>query len=101
AATYLVGVSQRVQAEHLQPAPGGAAQPLQGLHSGGLARAVGAQDAEDLAPAYRERHILHRDCRPVRGVEILYRDDGVHTAHARDGRRPTASAKSGYLAVLR
>ena len=39
---------------------GGGQQAAQHFHRGGLAAAIGAKEAEDLAPAYAKRHMIHR-----------------------------------------
>ena len=48
-------------AEQLRPALGGRQQPGQHFHGGGLAAAVGAEEAEDLAAPDAETDMIHGD----------------------------------------
>src|SRR5690606_23868311 len=56
----------RVEPEHADRAAVAPPQPFDALHRGGLAGAVGAEDAEDLALRHGERH-------PVQNLQISVR----------------------------
>jgi hypothetical protein len=71
----LVAVASRVEPEHRHPAGVGDAEALDRLDGGGLARPVGAEDAEDLAPLDGKRDVMHRDAVAVSLVEVLDLDD--------------------------
>src|SRR5690606_21840450 len=78
------GVGLRVDAEHADRAAVGLAQPREALDGRGLARAVGAEDAEDLPGGDGEGHVLDGDLpgagplRPgVRLAEVADLDDGL------------------------
>ena len=58
-AVHLAAFAHGVQPHHAQLARRGCEQPAQHLHRGDLARAVGAQKAEDPALAHREAHVVH------------------------------------------
>ena len=70
-----VAVASRVEAEDGHLAAVGAAQAGHALDGGGLARAVRAEDAEDLALLDGERHVVDRDVRAVPLVEVCDLDD--------------------------
>src|SRR5207253_1310550 len=68
----------QAQDPHLAAVP--PAQPLHALHRGGLARAVRAQDAEDLTFVDVERDVVHDRLTPVLLGEPGHLDDGRHHA---------------------
>src|SRR5690606_32900992 len=78
-----VPVRHGVDAGHAEGAAVGDPQARHALHGGGLARAVRAEDAEDLAGLDLERHVIHRHVVLVALVEVPYLDD-VHAVDARD-----------------
>src|ERR1019366_1905412 len=55
----LVDVAEGIEAEHGDRAAVGRADPLDAFHGGGLARTVGADEAEDLAVADVEGDLIH------------------------------------------
>src|SRR6202000_1825149 len=83
----LVVVPLGVQAQHADPAPVRLAQGGDAFHRGGLAGAVGAEDAEDLTGLDRERHVVHGDLRPVFLVQSAHFDNW-HTAMVPAGPGP-------------
>ena len=70
-------VAHRIEPQHADDAAVGRAQPFDALHRGGLAGAVGADEAEDLALVDVEAHTVDRDGAAVGLAEILDADDGV------------------------
>ena len=73
----LVDVAKGIQAQHRDGAPIGLADALDALHGGGLAGAVRADQAKNLALVDVERHLVDRDGRPVGLANALDGDDGV------------------------
>jgi hypothetical protein len=61
AVLHLPGVLDDVQAQHRGSTSGGMRQPTQHADDGGLARPVGPQQAEDLAPGYLQVHPVDGD----------------------------------------
>jgi hypothetical protein len=72
-----------IQPQHPDRAPVGDPQPLDRLHGGGLAGAVGADDPEDLAPLDGERHVLDGHRAAAALVQVL----DAPRMPARPGRR--------------
>ena len=80
-----LAVAQR-RAEHQRLASARTRQPEQQLHHRGLARPVGAEEAEDLASRHRHRQRLHGD----RVAEALAQR---HRVDRRGGRRPSERSR--------
>ena len=70
-----------IEAEHGDGAAVGRRGPLHALHRRRLARAVGADQAEDLAVVHLERHVVHGDGAAVAFDEIADGDDGPGLTH--------------------
>src|SRR6185437_10666641 len=68
----LLGLCYRVEAQHPQPSVIGLAQPLNALHGGRLAGAVGADQADDLAGGDVEVKPVHYHPGPVRLAETSH-----------------------------
>jgi len=73
-----LGVAAGIQPEHSEPAAVAAAQALQDLHGGGLARSVRSQDAEDLPAPDVEGDLGDGNGPAVPLLEVFRGDDGVH-----------------------
>src|SRR5262249_36461192 len=78
----LMPVVQRVQAEDTDLPAVTLPQPFQAFDRGGLARAVRAQDPEDLPLVDVERDAVHDGLAPVTLGEPRYIDDCRHHALA-------------------
>jgi hypothetical protein len=93
----LGAVPPGIEPEHADLAAVRRAQPFDAFHGRGLARAVGAEDPEDLALVDGERDIVDRRRVPVALVQVLHVDDCWHTfsvATPAPGRHRTASQTS-------
>jgi hypothetical protein len=78
ALAQLGALAARIQAEHPHRTRIGAAEPLQALHRGGLARPVGPDDPKDLAGLHGERDAVHRHRRAVPLAQLGDLDDRRH-----------------------
>src|SRR5581483_11012222 len=72
---YLPGGVRHVEAEHVDRAPVGSQQAAADVDGRGLAGPVGPQQAEDLAPAYRDVEVLERH-QPAVGGPYAREGDG-------------------------
>ena len=74
----LPAVLLRIEAEDVETSTVGDPQTGEALDRCRLARAIAPEDAEDLAGSDREAHVIYRDGRPIRLVQVLDGDDRRH-----------------------
>jgi len=70
--------TDRVKSVQAHGAGRGRPEPEQGLHQRGLARAVGAEQRDDLAVAHVQRHIVHGAQLAEVDFEMLNLDGVTH-----------------------
>ena len=89
------GLAPRVGAEQFDVTAGGPDQPEQDADGGGLARAVGAEEAMDLARTHREVEAVEGADLPEGLGEVLDADDGGGVTH--EGSSPGAVTNAPWV----
>ena len=80
------GRGAQVETGDVQSARRGRKQAAQHPEGGGFSRAIGAEQAENLAPGNRERHVMHGDEAAEAAREVLHGDHGFGRCRGGDCR---------------
>src|SRR5262249_50843234 len=93
-------VAERIEAEHGNLARVGRAQPFSAFQRGGLAGAVGADQAEDLAGLDVEGHVVDRKRRAVGLTNVRDVDRDGHSLSSADRAHQARACQAARLAVM-